>query len=209
MSGTWQVRAEVWAMAAATLPLSTALAHVGVLCGVNPWVIALSSACVFSAALQLLVYQIAATSAPGPMLWITATLLPLRLLIYAIALGRHMSHWNVGRRLVALYFLTDISFSEFQRQLQQGTESALARYTKTSRALWLSWQGGTLVGLLCDRLAWPLPKEGLAVLVFACIALGQWGHDATTFRGWLCSAASRLFRPREVSGGQVGQATER
>lgn len=172
-AGPWRSRLETLVTALATLPLSVAVAHVGLQCGVDPWVIMLSSMSVFSAALQLMIYEIAAAGGAGPLPWVAAALLPLRLLVYSVALGRHMSSWPLLRRLAALYFLTDISYLEFQRELRAGPKAALARYTCTSRALWLSWQLGTLAGLLLDRHGGLLPKEGVAVLVFGCLALGQ------------------------------------
>jgi predicted branched-subunit amino acid permease len=41
-------------------------------------------------------------------------------------------------------------------------------------ALWASWQLGTIAGLLGDASLRKLPREGIGVLVFGCIALSQW-----------------------------------
>lgn len=165
---------DVALLALATLPLSIAVTQLGVRSGIAPAVLMFSSMMVFSAALQVTAYQLGSAGTAGAMLWLSAAMMPLRILLYSLALSRHMRGMSTPRRVLALFFLTDISFLEFQRHLPNGEPDALRRFAVVSRALWASWQLGTIVGLAVDVSWWPLPREGIGVLVFGCIALSQW-----------------------------------
>jgi predicted branched-subunit amino acid permease len=175
LPGALSARLDAVGLAVTTLPLSVAVAQAGVQNGMDPAVVLLSSCAIFSAALQLLAYEIASAGDAGVVLVLAAAMLPLRLLAYAAALSRHLADRPLRQRVTALFFLTDISFFEFQQSLVRGSVAAVARYRQVSLALWASWQVGTVLGLMVDPGWLALPKEGIGVLVFACLAVNQLG----------------------------------
>lgn len=159
-------------VAATTLPLSLAVANVGTQSGVEPWLILASSALVFSAAIQLLVYQLAGSqTAVATLAWASMAMLGLRIVLYSVDLNNAIRHRPLRERLLALFFLTDISYLEFRRTAEQDEVRALRRYKMTSRALWVSWQAGTAVGLATGLSLPNLPKEAVGVLIFSCLAV--------------------------------------
>ena len=174
--GAWRAEGradarDAAAMAAATLPLSLAVADVGVRSGVEPWLVLACSALVFSAAVQLLVYQLAAPqpAAAAALAWAAVAMLGLRTVLYAVELNQAIRHRPLRERLLALFFLTDISFLEFRRTVGGDPARALRRYRLTSRALWASWQAGTAAGLATGLTLPGLPKEAVGVLLFSCL----------------------------------------
>lgn len=168
----WADIRDAAVLAATTLPLSLAVADVGVRSGVEPWLVLACSAFVFSAAVQLLVYQLAApqSAALAGLAWAAMALLGLRIVLYSVDLGRALRHRPLRERLLALFFLTDISYLEFRRTVGHDPERALRRYKLTSRALWASWQAGTALGLATGLSLPGLPKEAIGVLIFSCLA---------------------------------------
>ena len=86
----WADIRDAAVLAATTLPLSLAVADVGVRSGVEPWLVLACSAFVFSAAVQLLVYQLATpqSAALAGLAWAAMALLGLRIILYSVDLGR-------------------------------------------------------------------------------------------------------------------------
>lgn len=169
----WADVRDAAAVAATTLPLSLAVADVGARSGVEPWLVLACSALVFSAAVQLLVYQLAApqSAALAGLAWAAMALLGLRIVFYSVDLGRAIRHRPLRERLLALFFLTDISYLEFRRTVGHDPARALRRYKLTSRALWASWQAGTALGLATGLTLPGLPQEAVGVLIFSCLAV--------------------------------------
>lgn len=167
----WADARDAAAVAASTLPLSLAVADVGVRSGVEPWLVLACSALVFSAAVQLLVYQLAApqSAAMAAVAWAAIAMLGLRVVLYSFDLDRAIRHRPLRERLLALFFLTDISYLEFRRTVGRDAPRALRRYKLTSRALWASWQAGTAAGLATGLTLPGLPKEAVGVLIFSCL----------------------------------------
>jgi predicted branched-subunit amino acid permease len=158
------------AAAGAAVPIGLAIAVFGAIYGAAagpvlgfPGTLA-SSLFIFSGSLQFATLGLAASGAAPIAILLTALALNLRHLVLAALLRPNV---NVGtsRRAGLAWFLTDESFG-----LAYAARGHVARtLLVTGIVCYLSWQIGTVVGLLGATLA---PLEGVAEAIFPVLFIG-------------------------------------
>lgn len=156
-------------LAASTLPLSIAVAKVGLESDIHPLAIVLSSAFIFSAAAQLMIYKGLAGALPSSIALLSAFGIAIRIALYAREIYPLFAEKTLLTRAFYLLPLTDISYLEYLR-CRGSSEAALKRYLVISRCLWMSWQIGTITSVSLVLPDMPFPKEGVSLLIFLCLA---------------------------------------
>jgi predicted branched-subunit amino acid permease len=158
------------AIAGAAVPIGLAIAVFGAIYGAAagpvlgiPGTLA-SSVFIFSGSLQFATLGLAASGAGPIAILLTAIALNLRHLVLA-ALLRPNVNVTTPRRAGLAWFLTDESFG-----LAYAARGHVARtLLVTGIVCYLSWQIGTVVGLLGATLA---PLEGVAEAIFPVLFIG-------------------------------------
>lgn len=107
---------------------------------------------VYAGSAQLVVLPLIAAQVPMLVIFLTATVVNLRFLIFGAAIGPHFAHLPWHRRLWHGYLNTDLAMAYFPQRypLQSNApgEEKMAFFSGISQASWLSWQVGTIVGIV-------------------------------------------------------------
>jgi predicted branched-subunit amino acid permease len=151
---------------------------------------------VFAGSSQLAAMPLIATGAPVLVILATSFCVNLRFVVFSAHLRPYMMHLPLGRRLLAGYLTTDLSYVLFTRRYPQPSDDPAQReaqqaYLYGGSALnWVSWQTASLTGIALAHAiptAWGLGFAGILSLL-----------------GIGCSLAST--RLRRVSAGVAGAA---
>jgi predicted branched-subunit amino acid permease len=145
-------------------PLSVAIAVWGVVTGVamvnsglSVTIALVMTLTVFAGSAQLAVLPLLATSAPLPIVWITALLVNLRFVIFAAASRSSFSMLPWQQRIVAGYLNGDLGFALFSRRFadhpERGTPEQWGYFYGAAVVNWVAWQVASIVGILIGGLA--------------------------------------------------------
>jgi predicted branched-subunit amino acid permease len=127
---------------------------------------------VFAGSAQLAVLPLLVAGAPLFVVWITATLVNMRFVIFSAASRRYFSKLNRRQRLLAAYLNGDVGFALFMRRYgtstERGTPEQWGFFYGGAIVNWASWQVSSIAGILLGGLAptsWGLDLAAVLALV--------------------------------------------
>jgi len=140
--------------------------------GLEPVVAQGLSVILFAGASQLAAAELLSMGAAWPVILLTILVINLRFVMYSAALSPHLARLSLPAKCGLAYLITDQGFAvTVARQHRQPQAPHVAwYYLGASLALWLTWQLGTLAGILVGSLvpaSWQL--EFAAPLVFLAL----------------------------------------
>lgn len=110
----------------------------------------LMSVVVYAGSVQLVAMQLLGANTPVVMIILTTLVVNLRFLMYSASLEPHLHARSWRAKLAAAYLMTDqsyaVSISRFQQQ--PDTPHKYWYYLGSGLMMWLTWQVGTLIGML-------------------------------------------------------------
>ncbi len=148
----------------AMTPLSVAIAVWGLVTGValvnsglSITVAIVMTLTVFAGSAQLAVLPLLATSAPLPIVWVTALLVNLRFVIFAAASRKSFVSLPWQQRMLAGYLNGDLGFALFARRFaddpERGSPVQWGYFYGGAVVNWVAWMGSSIVGILLGGLA--------------------------------------------------------
>ncbi len=132
--------------------------------GLTPWQAIGMTFIVYAGTAQLASLPLIAVAAPLWLIWITAFVINLRFVIYALAHRDWMASLNLKSRLLHGAFITDIVAASVNRRVASPPPDfdPVTYFRMGSLMSWLSWQAASVLGVW---LAGQLPaNSGLAFL---------------------------------------------
>lgn len=148
---------------------------------------------VFAGSAQLAVLPLLATSAPLPIVWVTALLVNLRFVIFAAASRKSFVMLPWQQRMLAGYLNGDLGFALFSRRFaddpQRGTPEQWGYFCGGALVNWVAWMGSSIVGILLGGLAptdWGLELGAYLALLAVVIPMV---HRVPVAAGVLVTAA--------------------
>ena len=127
---------------------------------------------VFAGSAQLAVLPLLAAGAPLPVVWVTATLVNLRFVIFAAASRSYFASLPWKQRLFSSYLNGDIGFALFMQRYggstERGNPEQWGFFYGGAMLNWVSWQASSVVGILLGGLApteWGLGLAAVLALV--------------------------------------------
>lgn len=184
----------------AMAPLSVAIAVWGLVTGVAMVNSGLSitaailiTLTVFAGSAQLAVLPLLATSAPLPIVWVTALLVNLRFVIFAAASRKSFVMLPWQQRMLAGYLNGDLGFALFSRRFaddpERGNPVQWGYFYGGAVVNWVAWMGSSIVGILLGGLAptdWGLELGAYLALLAVLIPMV---HRLPVVAGVLVTAA--------------------
>lgn len=222
-----------------TAPMLPGIAPFGIIAGaaavaagLAPTPAAGLSLIVFAGASQLAAVELIARQATWPVILLTILVINLRFVMYSAVLAPWLAHLPLRIKAVLAYLITDQAFAvTVTRQRRRPDAVGLPwYYFGAAISLWLTWQTGTVIGVLLGSLvpaSWQLdftvPLVFLALLVplltdrASLVAAGVAGAVALVGRGlpWnlglivaaVAGIAAGLIAERHAAG--IDRDTER
>jgi predicted branched-subunit amino acid permease len=133
---------------------------------------------VFAGSAQLAVLPLLATGAPLIVVWVTATLVNLRFVIFSAASRSFFSTLPWKQRLFSSYLNGDVGFALFMQRYsgaeERGNPEQWGFFYGGAIVNWVSWQGSSVVGILLGDLApksWGLELAAVLALVAVLIPM--------------------------------------
>lgn len=133
---------------------------------------------VFAGSAQLAVLPLLATSAPLPIVWVTALLVNLRFVIFAAAARSSFVQLPWQQRMLAGYLNGDLGFALFSRRFaddpERGNPEQWGYFYGGAVVNWVAWMGSSVVGILLGGLAptdWGLELGAYLALVAVLIPM--------------------------------------
>ena len=133
---------------------------------------------VFAGSAQLAVLPLLASGAPLPVVWITATLVNLRFMIFSAASRRFFASLTWPQRLLSSYLNGDVGFALFMRRYgnatEHGTPEQWGFFYGGAVVNYFVWQGASVAGILLGGLAptsWGLELAAVLALVAVLIPM--------------------------------------
>jgi len=125
---------------------------------------------VYAGSAQLAALPLIASGSPVSLVVLTALVVNLRFVIYALALRRDMEGLNLARRLWYGYLIGDIGFVIYMTRRERDGEFAHRHeyYLGGAACNWLFWQVGSLMGIVAANwvpLDWGLELAGTLALL--------------------------------------------
>lgn len=109
----------------------------------------LISVLVFAGAAQLAALQLMEQMSPLPVIIFTALIINLRFVMYSASLAPHIKQHGFLKKLVMSYLLTDQAYAVSIMHYEKEPEPhPAAYYTGAALVMWVTWQIGTLAGIL-------------------------------------------------------------
>ena len=112
---------------------------------------------VFAGSAQLAVLPLLATSAPLPVVWVTALLVNLRFVIFAAASRKAFVMLPWQQRMLAGYLNGDLGFALFSRRFaddpERGHPIQWGYFYGGAVVNWVAWMGSSVVGIFLGGLA--------------------------------------------------------
>ena len=119
--------------------------------GLSLWHALGMSIFVYAGSAQLVVLPLIAAQVPILVIFLTATIVNLRFLIFGAAIGPHFAHLPWHLRLWNGYLNSDLAMGYFPQRYPLGgaqpVPEKLAFFSGISHASWIAWQGGAITGI--------------------------------------------------------------
>lgn len=133
---------------------------------------------VFAGSAQLAVLPLLASGAPLAVVWITATLVNLRFVIFSAAARSFFGTLPWRQRLFSSYLNGDINFALFMQRFgdatERGTPEQWGFFFGGASVNWIAWQASSVAGILLGGLAptaWGLELAAVLALVAVLIPM--------------------------------------
>lgn len=152
---------------------------------------------VYAGSAQLAVLPLLAVGAPLWVIWLTATCVNLRFVIFSNLWRSYFVHLPLGQRLSIGYFSGDVIFVAFMKRYPQSEPQPdqLPYFWGAATTNWLAWQVPSVAGILLANevpLSWGLGFAG--VLALLGVLLSLLNERATWLAtGVACTAAVAAF----------------
>jgi predicted branched-subunit amino acid permease len=146
--------------------------------GMNVRIALVMTFVVFAGSAQLAVLPLLVSGAPLFVVWITATLVNLRFVIFAAASRSFFNKLPWKQRLFASYLNGDVGFALFMQRFstapERGTPEQWGFFYGGAVLNWVSWQASSVAGILLGGLAptsWGLELAAVLALVAVLIPM--------------------------------------
>lgn len=108
------------------------------------------SAVVFAGASQLAALQLLGTGASIWVIWLTTTMINLRMVMYSASLAPHLKRYRFAVKLPIAYLLTDqaYAFSIHRFSREPGMAPKPFYYFGAASPIWFVWMGATVAGIV-------------------------------------------------------------
>jgi 4-azaleucine resistance transporter AzlC len=133
---------------------------------------------VFAGSAQLAALPLMAANAPAMLVFLTGLVVNLRFVIFAASLGPHFAHLPWRRRLWYGYLNNDLMMAFFPQRFPghtvPHTSGKVGYFAGVSYPNWLSWQAGSVAGILLASQvppAWGVGFAGTLALLAVMIPL--------------------------------------
>ncbi|MGL4767179.1 MAG: AzlC family ABC transporter permease [Formosimonas sp.] len=154
-----------------------------------PWYyVLITNVIVYAASAQLAVLTMLMVQAPLPIIWLAASVVNLRFVIFSANLKFYFRHLNVWQRLMYGFLHTDIGsmLFAFRYRNQTPIPATLEQtgfYFGLNAPNWLSWQIGCVIGVLLASalpMTWGLDlAASLTLLVLVIKGVEHWAGVAS------------------------------
>ncbi len=146
--------------------------------GLELWQAILMTLTVYAGSAQLAVLPLIAAGAPFMMIVLTALMVNLRFIIFSAVVGPHFSGLPWYKRMYYGYFNADVVMAFFPQRFPSFTSGSpvtkIRFYSGLATFNWISWQAGTLTGLLMASqipASWGIGFAGTLALLTITIPL--------------------------------------
>lgn len=167
----------------AALPGALGVFTFGVIAGVatlgagfSPWAAFAMSVVMYAGSAQLVVVQMLTGGTPAAVAFLANLIVNLRFILYSVTMRPHLGGLVGWRRVWGSYILSDHSFAlSIGRLAHHPPDREQADYfLGTSAAVWISWQLGSIVGIVAGtRIPAELGLEFIVTLVFLAMAVSN------------------------------------
>ena len=110
---------------------------------------------VFAGSAQLVGLQLIGTNTPAFVIFVSTFFINLRFFMYSASLGPHLQRHSTRERLLLAYLLTDqayalsiVSYNQDAERLEEERPFRSFFYFGAGVILWITWQTGTIIGVL-------------------------------------------------------------
>ncbi|GKS76451.1 AzlC family ABC transporter permease [Acidovorax sp. SUPP950] len=134
------------------------------------------SLAVYAGSAQLTVIPLMAVGAPLWVVWLTASCVNLRFVIFSSLWRSYFAHLPLRRRLAVGYFSGDVIFVAFMKRYPQPTPQPeqVPYFWGAASINWLSWQVPSITGILLANvvpLSWGLGFAGVLALLGVMLSM--------------------------------------
>jgi 4-azaleucine resistance transporter AzlC len=192
--GVWRGAVDIAPMTAFVFPFGVAFGVAASAKALPAGIAVFMSAAVFAGASQFAALDLWIAPLPLAMLAVTVLAVNGRHILLGAALAPWLLQLPIGRRLLALLFLTDSNFAYAVSARGSGERDA-GILLGSGLALWVAWVAGTALGSYGGASLGDLSRFGFdAVMVtyFAAVIVGQWSGSADLIP-WAVAAAVALI----------------
>ena len=118
--------------------------------GMPSYLAVLMSLLVYAGNAQLAALQLVTSGSPVAIAILAALVINLRFSIYSLSMAPHLAAASARRRTLLSYLLTDNGYAITLRGYERlrDAEDKVWYYFGASAAIWITWQSGTLIGVL-------------------------------------------------------------
>ena len=164
----------------ASLPFGLLLGAVAANMGLSIGEILLMNMTIYAGASQLVGIELFNHDVAPWLVVLSIFAVNFRHILYSAAITRHIEHISLGKKLIALFFLTDPQFAESLRRAESGSKLTLTWYFSFAFVFYVAWQVTALLGALFGKLVGDPRALGLDVLLtvyFLGLVLGFRSKD--------------------------------
>ena len=140
-----------------------------------PWALAMTFL-VYAGSAQLAVLPLLAAGAPLWVVWLTATCVNLRFVIFSSMWRNYFAHLPLRQRLAQGYFSGDVTFVSFLKRYPtpQPEPGQVPYFWGAASVNWLAWQVPSVAGILLANtipLSWGLGFAGVLAILGVLLSL--------------------------------------
>ena len=144
--------------------------------GMSVWLALLMSLAVYAGSAQLSVIPLLAVGAPLWVVWLTATCVNLRFVIFSTLWRGYFQAQPLGQRLAIGYFSGDVIFVAFMKRFPrvEPAPEQLPYFWGAASLNWLAWQIPSIAGILLANaipLSWGLGFAGVLAILGVLLSL--------------------------------------
>lgn len=144
--------------------------------GMSVWLAVLMSLLVYAGSAQLSIIPLLAVGAPLWVVWLTATCVNLRFVIFSTLWRGYFQAQPLGQRLAIGYFSGDVIFVAFMKRFPrvEPAPEQLPYFWGAASLNWLAWQIPSVAGILLANaipLSWGLGFAGVLAILGVLLSL--------------------------------------